>query len=204
MASKDSKPEALPDSAKDRILEAAIALLRQAGLAGAGVNQILALSRTPKGSLYHYFPGGKEQIIQEALTLYATRVAKAFEHVLSGQQAPADKVRALFRFVADRFEDASFERSCAVGAVVLDLDAESAVLRAAAAAAFDAWRSVIARHLEAMGAAQSKALAGVMLSTIEGAYVRGRAERSGQAFIEAGEMLATLVRRLDGGTPAGR
>ena len=54
---------------KERILEASIELMKTTGLTGAGVNQIIARSQAPKGSLYHYFPEGQEQIIAEALRL---------------------------------------------------------------------------------------------------------------------------------------
>lgn len=182
---------------KDRILEATIALMKQTGLTGAGINQILARSGAPKGSLYYYFPGGKEQITREALTLYAERVAAAFDRVLSSKKKPADKIRALFLFVADRFEDGSFEQSCAVGAVTLDLNTDDSGIRAVAATAFASWRTVIARHLPVSSAKRRFALAGLVLSTIEGAYVRGRADHSKQAFVEAGEWLALLVQQVE-------
>ena len=35
-------------------------LLRRGGLSGAGINQVVAASRAPKGSVYHYFPWGKQ------------------------------------------------------------------------------------------------------------------------------------------------
>lgn len=65
----------------------------------------------------------------EALTLYAERVAAAFERALSSKKKPDNKIRALLRFVAGGFEDAGFEQSCAAGAVTLDLNAEVAALR---------------------------------------------------------------------------
>jgi len=132
--------------AKDRFLEAAIFLMRQSGLSGAGINQLITRSGAPKGSVYYHFPGGKQQIIGEALTIYGERVAAAFERALSSRKKTGDKIRALFRFVADRFEEGAFEQSCAAGAVTLDLDAEVVALRPVIAAAFVSWRSVIANH----------------------------------------------------------
>jgi len=179
--------------AKDRILEAAIFLMKQSGLTGAGINQLLARSGAPKGSVYYYFPEGKQQITGEALRLYAQRVAVAFERALSSKRKPGDKIRALFRFVADRFEEGAFEQSCAAGAVTLDLDAEVIAIRPIIAAAFASWQAVIAKHLPIRSRARRESLAGLVLSTIEGAYIRGRAERSKNAFLQAGEWLAQLA-----------
>src|SRR4029078_12235453 len=87
--------------AKDRFLEAAIFLMRQSGLSEAGINQLISRSGAPKGSVYYHFPGGKQPIIGEALTIYGERVAAVFERALSSRKNPGDKIRALFRFVAD-------------------------------------------------------------------------------------------------------
>jgi TetR/AcrR family transcriptional regulator, lmrAB and yxaGH operons repressor len=50
-----------PDT-RTRILSAALRLFRKRGYHGAGLNDILELANAPKGSLYHHFPNGKEEI----------------------------------------------------------------------------------------------------------------------------------------------
>jgi TetR/AcrR family transcriptional regulator, lmrAB and yxaGH operons repressor len=45
-----------------RILGAALRLFRKRGYHGTGLNDILELAQAPKGSLYHHFPDGKEEI----------------------------------------------------------------------------------------------------------------------------------------------
>ncbi|HEX4885839.1 MAG TPA: TetR/AcrR family transcriptional regulator, partial [Casimicrobiaceae bacterium] len=57
-----------------RLLAAAVMLLRRSGLAGAGINEIVRESGAPKGSVYHHFPQGKEQIVTEALALHGSAV----------------------------------------------------------------------------------------------------------------------------------
>ncbi len=179
--------------AKDRILESAIFLMRQSGLSGAGINQILVHSGAPKGSMYYYFPGGKLQVASEALTLYGHRVAEAFDTVLSSKKKPGDKIRALFNFVADRLEKGRFEQSCAAGAVALDLQTEVADIQPVVANVISSWRTVIARHLPMRTRALRESFAGLVISAIEGAYILGRAERSKNPFLEAGKWLALLV-----------
>jgi TetR/AcrR family transcriptional regulator, lmrAB and yxaGH operons repressor len=189
---------AAPSSPRDDILESAILLMRQSGLSGAGINQVLAHSDAPKGSMYHYFPGGKLQLVGEALERYGLRVADALNAALSSRSRPADKVRALFRSVADRFEEGKFEQSCAAGASALDLTAELADLAPLIAAIFADWRETIAKHFDTFGPSRRKAFAGLILSALEGAYVRGRAERSTTALLEAGEWLAQVAERESG------
>lgn len=180
---------------RERFLESAIFLMRQSGLSGAGINQVLAHSGAPKGSMYYHFPGGKLQIAAEALSIYGERVAVAFDTLLAAQSKTGDKVRALFRGVAERFEESGFELSCAAGAVSLDLRADVSEVQAVIDRVFASWRAVLARHVPLRSRELTKSFCGLVLTAIEGAYVRGRAERSTAAFREAGEWLALLAER---------
>jgi TetR/AcrR family transcriptional regulator, lmrAB and yxaGH operons repressor len=180
---------------RDRMLEAAIALMRGSGLTGAGINEIVRESGAPKGSVYHFFPNGKVQIATEALTRYSGRVMAFIDEALSGKRQPDEKVKALFDAFARRVEEGEFRMSCAFGTVCLDLDADLEELRAVVASAFDDWVSLIARHFEFAGSRRTKSFAGLVLTAIEGAYVRCRAERSSRPFREAGTWLAELAER---------
>lgn len=191
-----SKTDAAPAlSARDKILESAIVLMKQSGLSGAGINQILAHSGAPKGSMYYHFPGGKLQIAAEALVLYGQRVAEAFETALSSKKKSGDKIRALFSLAAGRIEKGNFEQSCAAGAVALDLQTDVADLQPVVANVMNSWRTVVASHLPQRTRARRESFAGLVISAIEGAYIRSRAERTKSPFVEAGEWLALLIER---------
>src|SRR6185312_5993914 len=122
-----------PLPTRERLIEAAIALLRQSGLSGAGINEIVRASGAPKGSVYHFFPDGKQQIAVEALDAYSGRVVAFIEGALSRKRSPGAKVEALFDAFAKRVEDGGFRSSCPAGTVCLDLDTEAEALRGAVA-----------------------------------------------------------------------
>lgn len=190
-----SGPQAQPDApgSRQRMIEAAIELMRGAGLSGAGINEIVRASGAPKGSVYHHFPAGKQQIVAEALTDYSGRVMAFIDAALASRDAAADKVVALFGAFGRRVETGAFRRSCAFGAVCLDLDEDLDGLRGLIADAFDDWARLIARHFDLGDARRTRSFAGLVLTAIEGAYVRARAEQSSRPFIEAGAWLAELV-----------
>jgi TetR/AcrR family transcriptional repressor of lmrAB and yxaGH operons len=178
---------------RDRMLEATITLMRGSGLSGAGINEIVRESGAPKGSVYHFFPNGKMQIAAEALTIYSGRVRAFIDGALAGKRLPGEKVKALFDAFARRVEEGDFRQSCAVGTVSLDLDEDLEDLRAVLAAAFAEWVALIARHFDFADARQTKSFAGMVLTAIEGAYIRCRAERTSRPFKEAGAWLAELA-----------
>ena len=178
---------------RERMIEAAITLMRRSGYSGVGINEVLAESGAPKGSMYHYFPDGKRQIAAEALTTYAVRVVAFIDESLARGRTPAGKVRALFEAFARRLEAFDYRQSCAAGCVSLDLDPGLEPVRDAVQGAFESYIATIASHFPGMGARRARSFGGFILTAIEGAYIRGRAEHSADAFREAGEWLARLA-----------
>ena len=182
-------------STRERLLESALTLMRKSGLSGAGINEVVRESGAPKGSVYHFFPDGKEQIVTEALSVHSGRIAEFIEAAMSPKRTPEKKVKALFEAFAERFEQGGFEYSCPAGTVCLDLQPHDNDLRRAVAASLEHYLQTIAAQLESLGRTRALAIAGVALSAIEGAYVRGRALESSAPFREAGAWLSQLVRR---------
>jgi TetR/AcrR family transcriptional regulator, lmrAB and yxaGH operons repressor len=184
---------------RDKLIEAAITLMRRSGLSGAGINEIVRESGAPKGSVYYFFPDGKQQIVREGLTQYSERVVAFIDAALSSKRKPGEKVKALFNAFAERIELGQFRHSCPIGTVCLDLDSELESLRFVVAAAFDQYVKAIEAHFPFRDGRRAESFAGLLLTAIEGAYVRGRADRSSKPFREAGAWLAELAERA--GTP---
>lgn len=187
--------EAAATGTRERLIEAAITLMRRAGLSGAGINEIVRESGAPKGSVYYFFPQGKQQIVKEGLAQYSERIVAFIDSTLSSKRKPGEKVRALFNAFAERIEQGEFRHSCPVGTVCLDLDSELEDLRFVVAAAFDQYAKAIEAHFPFHDRRRAKSFAGLLLTAIEGAYIRGRADRSSKPFREAGAWLAELVER---------
>lgn len=184
----------LLDHPRDRMIDAAITGMRTSGLAGAGINQVVAASGAPKGSLYHYFPGGKLELAREALERFAARYQAELEAVLAGTAAPDQKIKRLFARMAKGLAQEEFRHGCAVAGVALDLDEDAAALAPVCAALLAGWVDTLAAGLAPLPAARAQALAGFIVTAFEGALVRARAARSTAPLLEAGELLAALIR----------
>lgn len=182
-------------SPRGAMLRAATRLLRQGGLAAAGMSRIVAESGAPKGSVYHFFPDGKAQIAREALVGYRDRAIGRMRERLDGRKGdPAAVVRGYFELGAEAAVESDYAMSCPAGAVTLDLDPESAALRDTCHAVFDGIVAALAELLTPLAPAKRRALAGAMVSAMQGAYIRARAARDPEPFREAGEFLAAALR----------
>jgi AcrR family transcriptional regulator len=175
------------------MLDATEALLRERGLSGAGIKDIVERGRAPIGSLYHFFPAGKTELASLALQRHAEKAGRLIDGFFAGDAPIAERVRALFRNAARGFDQSGANKGCAIGAVTLDLGADDEEIRAVCAAAFDDWVTRIARRLPWRSAKARRSFAEMVVIAIEGAFVLGRARRSGQPFIVAGEWLAAAA-----------
>ncbi|PJE97577.1 TetR family transcriptional regulator [Streptomyces carminius] len=178
---------------RERMVFSAAQLIRRGGVAAAGMREVAAHAEAPRGSLQHYFPGGKEQLVNEAVTWAGRYAAKRVDRFLTELDTPSPG--ALFAAMARQWTD-ELERTgslpgCPVAAATADHADTTDSTREAAAAAFAAWTAPLARALTELGVPRERAepLATVMISALEGAIVIARAERDPRA-------LTTVVREL--------
>jgi TetR/AcrR family transcriptional repressor of lmrAB and yxaGH operons len=172
---------------------AALDLLRRGGLSEAGINQVVDASRAPKGSVYHYFPGGKQQLVIEALREAERTVGESFSTVFGVKARVADKVRTLFSRTAAGLEANEFAKGCPVAAVTLDLARESEALRAVCHEVFDRWLDAIAGGLDDVPRTERRGVAQLILATLEGGLVLARARGAKAPLLESGNSLATAL-----------
>src|ERR1700733_13761679 len=82
--------------ARDRIVRSAATLVRERGVHGVGLRQIVAHANGPRGSLQRYFPGGKTQVITEALNLAGAELLNDTESRLLKAATLAEAIDAIF------------------------------------------------------------------------------------------------------------
>ena len=178
---------------RERMVFSAAQLLRRGGVAAAGMRETAAQAHAPRGSLQHYFPGGKEQVVNEAVTWAGRYAASRVPRFIAALDEPSPS--ALFAAMAQQWTDelatAGTLAGCPVAAATTDCAQDIESTRTAAAEAFACWRASVTEALTVMDvpSARAEALATLMVSTLEGAILIARAERSPCA-------LATVVREL--------
>ena len=186
------------------MIQAAETLLRESGLSGAGIKQLVARSGAPVGSVYHFFPGGKTQIVTETLRLHSVKVVTLLEHSFRDGTVPLPaRLRALFRRAAKGFDAAGADKSCAIAGVTLDLRASDHSLRQVCDASFNQWVEEIASHLPWPDVAMRRSFATMVVLSLEGAFILARAGKAGEVFTTAGDWLARLAESTLPASPGG-
>ena len=167
--------------ARDRIVRSAAALVRERGVHGVGLRQIVAHADGPRGSLQRYFPGGKTQLITEALNLAGAEVLDETESGLIEAATLADAIDAIFAPWRQVLVESNFTMGCPLAATVIDAGGDDR-LRQEARALLDQWRDSIHAALVKFGVQESTAEddASVLLAALEGALILSRASQSTQ------------------------
>ena len=163
---------------RERMVRAAAALFRVHGVTATGLREIVEAADAPRGSLQHYFPGGKEHLITEALQYAGDRAGRHVERLLAALENPTPG--ALFAHMAGEWRDlylrAGFAEGCPLAAAATDTVAESPGVRVALSEALCRWQRPLETALGATGVPTSRrsSLAVLMISALEGALILAR------------------------------
>ncbi len=163
---------------RERMVVSAALLIRERGAHPTAIADVLAHSGAPRGSAYHYFPGGRNQLLCEAIDY-------AGQYIASRIEKAGDGIGVLDGLIADYREQliaSDYRAGCPVVAVTVESEDSAkspAPVIARAAAAFDHWNALIAERLAAAGMPAERAdeLATLIITAVEGAIVVARASR---------------------------
>ncbi|MFD6248619.1 TetR/AcrR family transcriptional regulator [Streptomyces roseolus] len=170
---------------RDRMILSAAALLREYGTSATSIDRVLAHSGAPRGSVYHHFPGGRAQLIDEAVALAGDFVAGLIDAAMQADD-PVEAVDAFFVLWRDRLVESGFRAGCPIVAVAVETNDDAPQLARSAAAVFARWQEALAGLLVRHGLAEerSRQLGAFIIAAVEGAVIMCRAEQS-TAPIEA-------------------
>ena len=174
-----ARGEVLAGYMRRRMVLSALQLIAERGVQGTSIADVLERSGAPRGSVYHHFPGGKDELVSAAMEYMATD-ARAPLLALRGSDIAGivTGFTNLWRGVLTRSD---FAAGCATAGVTVSGESETA--RAAARKVFEVWIEDLTDLLEAAGAERSRAagFAWMLFASTEGALVFARAEHSMRA-----------------------
>lgn len=190
------------------ILSAAV-LLREHGASATSIDRVLAHSGAPRGSVYHHFPGGRVQLIGEAVALAGDFITGLIDAAVQADD-PVDAVDAFFVLWRDRLVGSGFRAGCPIVAVAVETNDDAPQLARLAAAVFARWQEALAALFVQHGLTEerSRRLGAFVVAAVEGAVIMCRAEQS-TAPIEAAaaeihDLLLHALRDRSGAEPRPR
>ncbi len=182
-----------------KMVEGAARLLAERGLQETSFSEVLELTGAPRGSIYHHFPQGKDQLVGEAIDLAGARAIQLLERKAG---ASALEVTEFFVYIwHEVLARSRFRAGCSVLAVTVATDSPALMQRAAAV--FQAWQEHLARLLEQGGLRRDDAdgFAATLIASMEGAVVVSRALKTMDVFDQVGRQLVAQAAALSAAAP---
>jgi AcrR family transcriptional regulator len=183
-------------STKDRILEATAELFRRYGYTGTGLKQIVAEANAPFGSLYHFFPGGKENLGEEVIRRSGQMYRELFDTIVDAAPDPITGIGDFFIGAAETLRLTDYADACPIATVALEVASTNEPLRQATADVFESWIEAGTERGVAGGVPRETArrLTIHMLAALEGAFILSRATRSTEPMEIAGAAVVAATR----------
>jgi AcrR family transcriptional regulator len=190
----------MPNPTKDRIMDASAELFRRQGYTGTGLKQIVAEASAPFGSIYHFFPGGKEQLGTEVIRRSGRLYLELFITIAAASPDVVSGVAAFFTGAAEHLRETDYADACPIATVALEVASTSEPLRQATADAFTTWIDAATEYFVMDGIARTTAreVALTMLCLLEGAFLFCRSLRSTEPMHVAGAAAVASLRAAKG------
>ena len=177
---------------RQEMVNGAISLLAEKGVQGTSFAVVTEATKTPRGSIYHHFPGGKNELIEEAVTSIGQLVTALIDAV--EVDSPSKVVDVFVESWRALLLANNFASNCAVANASLGASDED-LLKASADEVFKKWQHSLARAFERSGTKRKDAVdfAAVCLASVEGALILGRASGSDEVFNALSRHLKKIV-----------
>ena len=181
---------------KDRILQSTAELFRRQGFTGTGMKQIAAEAAAPFGSLYHFFPGGKEQLGAETIKASGRLYGQLFASIALQAPDVLSAVHEFFEGAGETLRDTDYADACPIATVALEVASTNEPLRLATSEVFEEWIQGATEYFARAGIPRARAreLGLAMLSLLEGAFIFSRAMRTTEPMAIAGVAAVAAVR----------
>jgi len=182
---------------RDRMVYSAAQLVRERGVCATGVRDVVDRAAAPRGSFQHYFPGGKDQLVSEALLWSGEFAAQWVASYVDGARRPTPS--GLFTHMVSQwkreFSTRGFERGCPVNAAAADLAGGDSPVNDPLREALTGWEEAIVAALVRMGIPirRARRLATLMLSSLEGAIMLSRVHRDVRPLTTVAAELGPLL-----------
>jgi len=181
---------------KKKLVDATASLLRRQGYHATGLSDIVEESGAPRGSLYFYFPDGKDELACAALAASGVEWRARIGAAVADARDLGAALDAVVTLLADDLEASGWQNGCPVAAVALE--STSRRVHDAVAAHYAAWQSTVSERIAAFGVPKPVAtqLATVALAAIEGALLLAKVHKSREPLVTVGAALRAMVATL--------
>lgn len=185
----------MANGSRARIEKVSSDLLARRGYNGMGLKAVSEAAVLPFGSIYHHFPGGKEEIAAAAIATTGATIEELLRALFADGVSEA-AVRGMFAFMSGQLARSGWSKGCPIGTPAQDGAAESDMVRQACETALTQVVAVVEDALVRDGLRRKAArdLAVTIVAAYEGATMLARVQQSDAPMTATCDAMVRLVR----------
>lgn len=179
-------------------------MFRVRGYNGTSIKRVAQTSGATVGSIYHYFPGGKDELTIAVIESTGKAYGDLVELIMRAAPDAGTAVRSAFDGAAAVVLETNFIDPCPIGGIAREVASTNEPLRLAAEQAMRSWTETMQGVLVDGGVPDGVAgdIAQTIVATIEGAFILSRTLKSVEPLHSAGRQLHLLVAAAVAPAPA--
>jgi len=180
---------------REKILTTAAFLFQKNGYHATGLNEIIKESATPKGSLYYYFPDGKEELLAATIKLMGDRIQHQIGEELAKKSDPVQAIKEFILDLARKLNEKDQENCFSIGLLALETVSISESLRKTCTEVYNMWTDTYYQKLVSSGysSERSTELSLILQSMIEGAITISLIRNDTVMLVTASEKIPILL-----------
>lgn len=180
---------------KEKLIETASKLFEIKGYYATGLNEILAESGAPKGSLYYHFPKGKEQLALESINSEGEKIKFKVQNTLESIENPVNAIVSVIENVATVIDNEQKTKDMSIALLALETYSTSEVLRKACEEIFTSLENTYVEKLIKAGMDKDDAhkLGCVIAAMVEGGITYSLVKKSGKPLRVIAEQISKLI-----------
>lgn len=180
---------------KDIFIDTASSLFANQGYHATGISEILKKSNAPKGSLYYYFPQGKEQLAQEALQKTAEKISTEILDVLAKASTPLEGLQQHLIYITQKIEKDLFQPNVSISLIALETFSSNEIIRLECERTFQQIQNIYKNSFLKMDLHEKYAnfLAMTMVMLTEGAITLSLTKKNTQPLHQLANNLPLLI-----------
>jgi TetR/AcrR family transcriptional regulator, lmrAB and yxaGH operons repressor len=194
LSANATKSRSKRGSTRTNMLVSAAEVLRERGAAGVTIDEVLARSGAPRGSVYYHFPEGRNQLLTEALQYAGEAITEVIDEAAT--KGGMYLVRQFVEFWEQLLVESDFTAGCPVVAAAISSMEEEPRLTTVAGSIFSHWRDALSRAFVADGfaGAEAASLAIMCIASLEGAVVLCRSTCRVDPLLEVAQQIEFLIK----------
>ena len=178
---------------KEKLIQTTANLIQIKGFYGTGINEILEISKIPKGSLYHHFPLGKDDLVSEALLYAGSLEIDKYSIAAKGKKSAEDVLSSILDNLAEQLVTSNYQKGCPIATVALEVSSNNEKIRNICSEVFLSMQGRLAAFLRLANENNPQQKAKTFFTLLEGAFILSKVHKNETYLLNAKEQIRFIV-----------